>query len=72
VNLNTIEANIVDVIGKKIIPARIFFDTHIQKIEPLPDAVDGRFILPGLVDAHVHIESSMLPPSEFARLNIIK
>ena len=63
-------ANIVDVIGKKIFPARIFFDTHIRKIEPLPDAVDGRFILPGLVDAHVHIESSMLPPSEFARLAV--
>ncbi len=28
----------------------------------------GRFILPGFVDAHVHVESSMLPPAEFAKL----
>ncbi len=28
---------------------------------------DGRFILPGLIDAHMHIESSMLTPPEFAR-----
>ena len=29
-----------------------------------------KFILSGLVDAHVHIESSMLPPSEFARMAV--
>ena len=68
--MNIIEANIVDVTEKKIFPARIFFDTHIQQIDPLPDVVDGSFLLPGLVDAHVHIESSMLPPSEFARMAI--
>ena len=74
--MNRIEANIVDVIQKKIYPARIFFDTHIRKIEPLSgrDAnfcvSINKFILPGLVDAHVHIESSMLPPSEFARLAV--
>ena len=65
----TIKANIVDVIHKKIYPARIFFDTHIQKIEPLSEPVE-KFILPGLVDAHVHVESSMLPPLEFARLAV--
>lgn len=39
----------------------------VQKIKPdnsLP------FILPGFIDAHVHIESSMLVPSEFARLAV--
>lgn len=30
-----------------------------------------RLIMPGLVDAHIHIESSLLPPSEFARLAVI-
>ena len=35
------------------------------------DAVRGPFILPGFVDAHIHIESSMLPPSEFARLAVV-
>ncbi len=28
----------------------------------------GRFVAPGLIDAHVHIESSMVPPRAFARL----
>lgn len=29
---------------------------------------EGRYICPGLIDGHVHIESSMVPPSEFARV----
>ncbi|MGE5173718.1 MAG: adenine deaminase [Betaproteobacteria bacterium] len=29
--------------------------------------VSSKFILPGLIDSHVHIESSMLTPAEFAR-----
>lgn len=31
----------------------------------------GAFILPGFIDSHVHIESSMLIPSEFARLAVV-
>jgi len=27
----------------------------------------GRYVCPGFIDAHVHIESSMIPPHEFAR-----
>jgi adenine deaminase len=27
----------------------------------------GRYVCPGLIDAHVHIESSLVPPAEFAR-----
>jgi adenine deaminase len=27
----------------------------------------GRYLCPGFLDAHVHIESSMVPPAEFAR-----
>jgi adenine deaminase len=29
--------------------------------------VDGQFVCPGFIDAHVHVESSMVPPREFAR-----
>ncbi len=29
--------------------------------------LEGRFLLPGLIDAHVHVESSMATPREFAR-----
>jgi len=31
----------------------------------------GKFILPGLIDGHVHIESSMLTPQEFAKVLLI-
>lgn len=31
----------------------------------------GNYILPGFIDSHVHIESSMLTPSEFARASVI-
>ncbi len=32
---------------------------------------DRRLIMPGFVDAHIHIESSMLPPTEFARIAVV-
>jgi adenine deaminase len=39
----------------------------IRSIERLSEVLHS-YILPGFVDAHVHIESSMIIPSEFARL----
>ena len=48
-------------------PARIHFASgRITAIEPA-DAEPQVYLVPGLVDAHVHIESSMLPPAEFGR-----
>ncbi len=48
-------------------PARIYFEHgRITAIEPA-DAKPQVYLVPGLVDAHVHIESSMLPPAEFGR-----
>jgi adenine deaminase len=38
-------------------------------MEPCDGAVEG-YLIPGFVDAHVHVESSMLLPSEFARLAV--
>lgn len=37
---------------------------------PAKETIDcmGRFLVPGLIDSHVHIESSMLTPAQFARL----
>ncbi len=45
-------------------------DGIIDRIEPADDVPD-RYLLPGFVDAHVHVESSMLPPSEFARAAVV-
>jgi len=38
---------------------------------PDNNASAGPFILPGFIDAHVHIESSLLIPSEFARMAVV-
>jgi adenine deaminase len=66
--LDTIRGNIVDIPNRKIYSGQIFIqDRRIQHIEEIPEDPDLPFILPGFVDAHIHIESSMLVPYEFAR-----
>ncbi len=63
-----IKGNLVDIFERSIYPAKIqIVDGFITSIERLSEVIDT-YILPGFVDAHVHIESSMLIPSEFARL----
>ena len=66
----SIRAHLIDLFQRKIYPAEISYDTHINEIKPLRETVQGH-VLPGFIDAHVHIESSMLPPSEFARLAVV-
>ncbi|MEW5801557.1 MAG: adenine deaminase [bacterium] len=64
--------NIVDVISKDIYPGCLKIrDGYIQKIYRLGNRPYlGRYIIPGFIDAHVHIESSLLVPSEFARIAV--
>ncbi len=65
-----IEANCVDLYNRKIFPAQVTVkEGKITAVEKI-DAVLEHYILPGFIDAHIHIESSMLPPSEFARLAV--
>lgn len=69
-NSFTLSGQIVDVVHSNIFPGSITVnDGKITEITPLPSA-ERRFIMPGFIDAHVHIESSMLPPSEFARMAV--
>ncbi len=73
VNSFSVKGNIVDIPMKKIYPGKVFIeDGKIRSIEKLSmDQKLSNFILPGFIDAHVHIESSMLVPSEFARLAVV-
>lgn len=65
-----VSGNIIDLIGKKIFPGTITIDqgkiVTIEKTETAPN----QYIMPGFIDSHVHVESSMLIPSEFARLAV--
>jgi adenine deaminase len=63
----SISGYLVDLHDRKIRPATVQVRAGtIERIEPAENVAD-RYLLPGFIDAHVHVESSMLPPSEFAR-----
>lgn len=63
--------HVVDVVARRIFPAEVEVnDGRIVRITPTNDTVEG-FLLPGFIDAHVHVESSMLVPSEFARIAVV-
>ncbi len=65
-----LQGKIVDIPNKRIYKGEISFENgKISAIEEIDHAIDT-YILPGFVDAHIHIESSMLVPSEFARLAV--
>ena len=70
----TVTGKLVDVWKKAIYPAEIKVENgRISSITPIGEEglTVGTFLLPGFVDSHVHIESSMLIPSEFARLAVV-
>lgn len=65
----TLSGNIVDVVSGTIFPGSIVVQNGIiASITASTDVKSQHFILPGFIDAHIHVESSMLVPSEFARL----
>ena len=62
-----IRGNIVDIIKRSTYGAEIEVENgRISKITPTGKD-EGSFLLPGFIDAHVHIESSMSTPSAFIR-----
>jgi adenine deaminase len=67
----SVTSNLVDIANKRIYGATVYVQKGvISKIEPTGQNYE-HFILPGFIDAHVHIESSLLVPSEFARMSVI-
>jgi adenine deaminase len=62
-----VSGRLIDIHRRLIYPARITIKKgYIEKIERLESAPD-HYILPGLTDAHIHIESSMVTPGSFAK-----
>ena len=79
-----LRGQLVSIVEQKIDPVEILIEEgKIKSITPITPTDDsklnngsddggaGPYILPGFVDAHVHIESSLLIPSEFARLAVV-
>lgn len=69
-----LHANVVQVLERLIRPAHLHLSGGcIERIVYLSDTPDPSlpYVLPGFVDAHVHIESSMLTPAQFARLAVV-
>lgn len=66
---HSFSGNIIDIHNKTIYPGKVVYNEKIMYIERLERANDI-YILPGLIDSHVHIESSMLTPAQFARIAV--
>ncbi len=65
-----LRGNIVDILNRTIFKGEITIKNgKIIQIEAKP-CKENNYILPGFIDAHIHIESSMLVPSEFAKIAV--
>lgn len=70
--MEKVTGNIVDVFAREIYPGEVFFqDGRIVDVVRNSEKYE-QYICPGFIDAHVHVESSMLTPFEFSRLVISK
>lgn len=71
--MNKFEGNIVNIFDNSIFYGEItVFEGRIFNIIKTKDKMpDAPYFLPGFVDAHVHIESSMLSPSQFGKLAVV-
>jgi len=66
-----VKGNIVDILNKRIFKGEVVIENgHISAIREVNHSEEN-FILPGFVDAHIHIESSMVVPSEFAKIAVL-
>ena len=65
-----VQGNIVDIANKKIFKGEVEIENdRILEIRATNHDCEN-YILPGFIDAHIHIESSMLVPSEFAKIAV--
>lgn len=69
----SVSGNLIDIFQQKIFPAKVWIEEgRIAKIQEEANKKYDQYLLPGFVDAHIHIESSLLIPTEFARLATVQ
>jgi len=72
VKTQRLSGQIVDLRARRIFPGTVeWAGGRITRIRADAGVRERRFIAPGFVDAHIHIESSLLPPAEFARWAVV-
>lgn len=67
----TIQGKYVDILNKRIYPATVLIQEGVIISITETNEAPAHYIMPGFIDSHVHIESSMLVPSSFARLAVV-
>ncbi len=67
----SIKGQIVDLFARRIFPGEITIKNGI--VSAIAEASDApqQYLLPGFIDAHIHIESSMLVPTAFAQMAVV-
>lgn len=66
-----IQGQIVDIANKRIYSGEITVENGKIISITAKEHLNKNYILPGFIDAHIHIESSMLVPSEFAKIAVL-
>ncbi len=71
-SVQRISGRVVDVVNREEFPGTIEVeDGRIRRIVRDAKPRGRHLLMPGFVDAHIHIESSLLPPAEFARHAVV-
>ena len=65
-----VRGNIVDIEKRSVFKGEITINNGKIVSIVQKDCEEDHYILPGFIDAHIHIESSMLVPSEFAKIAV--
>lgn len=70
-NTYKLSGNIIDLKAIEVFKGTVHVEDSIIIKIVKEDVKEDHYILPGLIDSHIHIESSMLIPSEFAKLAVV-